>query len=144
MVVLISLGTFLHAQECDIYGFNKTPSISPGVEYSASYGLCYHYNSTTIESGYKRHHASVTFMNRNKLRATSRMQDEIYLGYTYRHEIARKIHLGGSTYLRIGQVEPVGRLFVDYKIYGPVHVHGSIIQVSSRMTHLIGGIKIVI
>ena len=141
---LLLLSATAYSQECGIEGVRTKRVTSPGVYYSFSHGYCYHYQSTTIETGYKHHHASVTFMYRNLLRATPRMQDEIYLGYTYTSLIGRHVQVGGSLYARVGDVAPVERIFIDYRIYKSLYLHGSVVQVSDQMTHLIGGLKLIL
>lgn len=139
---LLLLSATAYSQDCSIDGSRTKRIASPGVYYTLSHGYCYHYQSTTIETGYKNHYASVTFMYRNLLRATPRMQDEVYLGYTYSHPVTKRLYIGGSTYINVVKTEPVLRGFIDYRIYKPLYLHGSIIQVSNRVTHLIGGLKI--
>lgn len=71
-----------------------------------------------------------------------RMQDEVYMGYTYLQPINPTIRTGVSIYAKLNGLEPVGRYFIDLKIKGPLYIHGSVVQVSNRMTHLIGGLKL--
>lgn len=139
---LLLLSVNAYSQDCGIEGSRTVRIASPGVYYTISHGYCYHYNSTTLETGYKNHYASVTFMYRNLLQATPRMQDEVYIGYTYSYPFAKRVNAGGSLCVNAVKAEPVVRGFIDYQIYKPLYLHGSIIQVSDRMTHLIGGLKL--
>ena len=143
-LILLVTSSHIYAQNCDIYGFKTVQVSSPGVVYTLSHGYCYHYNSTTIETGYKQHRASVTFMTRNLSRSTSRMVDEQYIGYTYDVKLKGRYvkHVGTSVYLRVNNVAPVGRVYIDIPLYKPLYLHGSVIQVSNNMTHLIGGLKL--
>ena len=139
---LLLLSATAYSQQCGIEGARTKRMASPGVYYTLSHGYCYHYNSTTIETGYKNHYASVTFMYRNVSRATPRMQDEVYLGYTYTQKMVPKWYTGVSLCVNVGKSEPVLRVFTDYELYKRLYLHGSVVQVSSRMTHLIAGLKI--
>ena len=139
---LLLLSATAYSQECDLENSRTKRIASPGVYYTLSHGYCYHYNSTTIETGYKNHYASVTFMYRNMNRATLRMQDEVYLGYTYTQKMLPKWYTGASLCVNVGKSEPVLRVFTDYELYKRLYLHGSVVQVSSRMTHLIAGLKI--
>ena len=141
---LLLLSATAYSQECGIEGARTKRIASPGVYYTLSHGYCYHYNSTTIETGYKHHYASVTFMYKNMSRATPRMQDEVYLGYTYTGLIGKHVQLGGSLYLRVGDVTAVERVFIDYRLYRSLYLHGSVVQVSNQMTHLVGGLKLIL
>ena len=139
---LLLLSATAYSQDCGIEGWRTKRIASPGVYYTLSHGYCYHYHSTTIETGYQNHYASVTFMYKNMLRATPRMQDEVYLGYTYTQRVVPKWYTGASLYVNVGKSEPVLRVFTDYELYKRLYLHGSVVQVSSRMTHLIAGLKI--
>lgn len=139
---LLLLSVTAYSQECGVEGARTKRIASPGVYYTLSHGYCYHYNSTTIETGYQNHYATVTFMTRNMLRATIRMKDEVYIGYTYLYKITPKMYTNSSFCINVGEAEPVLRFALDYQIYKPLYLQGSVIQVSDRMTHLIGGLKI--
>lgn len=142
--ILILSGASAYSQECAVEGQRLNRKIDPGVHYTLSHGYCYHYNSTTVQSGYKNHYASVTFMYTNKSSATIRMQDEVYIGYTYDQELLDRLHIGGSAMLNVGKSEPVARFYIDYELYKPLYLHGSVVQVSNRMTHLIAGLKLIL
>lgn len=141
---LLLLSATAYSQECRVEGQRIKYQIEPGVNYSVSHGYCYHYNSTTIETGYKQHYVSVTFMTKNLLRATPRMVNEQYIGYTYDVKLKSRYvkHVGASAYLRVNNIAPVGRFYIDIPLYKPLYLHGSVIQVSNNMTHLIGGLKL--
>jgi len=85
-------------------------------------------------------------MNPNVYTRTPLMKEEIYIGYTYDYPIGRKenIHIGFTPAFEIHSHEPVVRFYIDRKIYKRFFLHGSTIQVSDRMNHLIGGLKVVI
>ena len=144
LTIITALTLQLSGQSCEFGGQQFKPKAAPGIEYSASYGYCYHYNSTTVEAGYKHHFLSATLMNRNLARATMRMQDEAYLGYTYLQPVNKHFRTGLSLYAKLNRIEPVGRFFLDYQLLGPIYLHGSVVQVSDRMTHLIAGLKLVL
>ena len=134
----------VYSQQCKPENNFKINTPSQGIKYSVSHGFCYHFNSTTVETGYKNHYLSITIMNKNILFATPRMQDESYIGYTYNQPLSKKLNIGASTYLRTGNVSPVIRLYADRKIYKPLYLHGSIIKVIPGMSHIIIGLKIII
>ncbi len=140
--IFLSLNLF--SQVCALEGVKYRPKSQPGVKYSVSHGYCYHYSSTTFETGYKNHLLTVTSMYRNLSRATPRMQDEMYVGYTYDLPLNRRVHTGGSIYGRIGDFKPVYRWYLDYKLIGPIHAHGSAIHIHQGMTHLVAGLKLII
>ena len=149
VVWIITLTTKLYSQE-RCYSFNDSRLVNPivdkNVKYKISTGLCYHYNSTSIEIGYKRNYFSLTTMTVNPYRGTMRMKDEFYIGYTYDYPIGRKgnVHIGITPSFEITSHEPVVRFYIDKRIYKGFFLHGSTVQVSNRMNHLIGGIKVVI
>ena len=145
-IVILTLISFnLHGQDLDC-GINhrvKQYHLSGDVvNYRISTGLCYHYNSSTLDMGYGSHYLSLTFMNPNTHRSTPNMREEIYLGYTYDRQITRSINAGVSPYIEIRTYEPVLRFYIDKKVYKVFYLHGSTIQVGDRMNHLIGGIKV--
>ena len=152
LILLITITNHLHSQD-RCYSFTNgsnpvrlNPIIDKRVKYKISTGLCYHYNSTSIDIGYKSHYLSLTFMNPNPHRSTMRMKEEIYIGYTYDLPIGRKgnVHIGITPSFEITSHEPVGRLYIDRRVYKGFFIHGSTIQVGTRMNHLIGGIKLFI
>jgi hypothetical protein len=152
LILLITITNNLHSQD-RCYSFTNgsnpvrlNPIIDKRVKYKISTGLCYHYNSTSIDIGYKRNYLSLTFMNPNPHRSTMRMKEEIYIGYTYDLPIGRKgnVHIGITPSFEITSHEPVGRLYIDRRVYKGFFIHGSTIQVGTRMNHLIGGIKLFI
>ena len=152
LILLITITNHLHSQD-RCYSFTNgsnpvrlNPIIDKRVKYKISTGLCYHYNSTSIDIGYKRNYLSLTFMNPNIHRSTMRMKEEIYIGYTYDYPIGRKgnVHIGITPSFEITSHEPVVRFYIDKRIYKGFFLHGSTVQVSNRMNHLIGGIKVVI
>jgi hypothetical protein len=151
-ILLIIITNHLHSQN-RCYSFTNgykgnisNPIVDKNVKYKISTGLCYHYNSTSIDIGYKRNLFSLTTMTTNPARATTRMKDEFYMGYTYNIPIGRKeaYHIGITSAFEITTHEPVGRLYIDRRIYKGFFIHGSTIQVGTRMNHLIGGIKLFI
>jgi len=149
-IVFSILSNNLYSQD-RCYSFNNrykgnisNPIVDKNVKYKISTGLCYHYNSTSIDIGYKRNYLSFTFMNPNIHRSTMRMKEEIYIGYTYDYPIGRKgnVHIGITPSFEITSHEPVVRFYIDKRIYKGFFLHGSTVQVSNRMNHLIGGIKV--
>ena len=149
-ILLMTLTTKLYSQD-RCYSFNNrykgnisNPIVDKNVKYKISTGLCYHYNSTSIDIGYKRNYLSVITMTVNPLRGTMRMKDEFYMGYTYNVPIGRKenYHIGITSAFEITSHKPVGRFYIDRRIYKGLFIHGSTIQVGTGMNHLIGGIKV--
>ena len=142
--IVFLLPTILYGQE-RCYNFNNpkiiNPSINRDVVYALSTGLCYHYNSSTLDMGYRSHRISLTFMNPNVYNRTMRMEREIYMGYTYDHKVNRNIHMGVTVATNVTDPEGVGRFYIDRRIYKEIYLHGSTVQVSNRMNHLIMGIK---
>ena len=152
LILLITITNHLHSQN-RCYSFTNgykgnisNPIVDKNVKYKISTGLCYHYTSTSIDIGYKRNLISLTTMTPNPARATTRMKEEIYIGYTYDLPIGRKenYHIGITSAFEITTHKPVGRLYIDRRVYKGFFIHGSTIQVGTRMNHLIGGIKLFI
>ena len=149
LLLLLSNLNTLYSQNLNCNPYNhkvKKYTVEEGIYYRISTGLCYHYNSSSIDIGYKRNYLSLTFMNPNVHRRTPLMKEEIYIGYTYNLPIGKKqnIHIGFTPAFEIHSYEPVGRFYIDRRIYKRFFLHGSTVQVSNRMNHLIGGIKVVI
>lgn len=144
LLTLLTISSILTGQNCSMTGAKIKAKADKEINYTVSYGLCYHYSSTTVEVGYKSHFISATSMNPVMNRATPRMQDETYIGYTYRQTLNKKLNIGTSILVRVNEVKPVYRFFIDYKILGPIHIHGSSIQIHDGMNHLIAGIKLVL
>jgi hypothetical protein len=148
IVVILTLTVNLYSQErCYDFngGNNKINAIANrDVKYNFSTGLCYHFNSSSIDIGYKRNLLTVITMTVSPLRGTIRMKDEFYVGYTHNIPIGRKenINIGVTSAFEITTHKPVGRLYVDRRLYKGLFLHGSTIQVGTGMNHLIGGIKI--
>ena len=150
LILLITITNHLHSQD-RCYSFTNgykgnisNPIVDKNVKYKISTGLCYHYNSTSIDIGYKRNYLSVITMTVNPYRGTMRMKDEFYMGYTYNVPIGRKenYHIGITSAFEITSHEPVVRFYIDRRIYKGLFIHGSTIQVGTGMNHLIGGIKV--
>ena len=148
LIVIISLlGNNLYSQiDCSPYHKIKNYTIEEGVKYKFSIGLCHHYNSGSVELGYKNHYVSLISMTRKIYSSMIPMNDEFYIGYTYDYTIGKKgnHHIGSTLAFQIHNHEPVVRFYIDKRIYKRFFLHGSSIQVSNRINHLIGGFKVVI
>ena len=138
MFVLPLMG---YSQYCSLEGHGNR-NVDYDVMYKVSAGMCYHYNSVTLDFGYKRHYMSFTSMIPVMGRMTHRMVEQEYLGYTYDYPVRKNVHLGASVYLDVRKGKPVERIYVDRRLYGIVFLHGSVIHVYDGMVHLIGGVKL--
>lgn len=148
LVIILIVNIQLYSQEkCYEFGAsnNKFNTIvNRDIKYNFSTGLCYHFNSSSIDIGYKRNLLTVIAMTVSPLRGTPRMKDEVYAGYTHNIPIGRKknINIGVTSAFEVTTYKPVGRVYVDRRLYRGLFLHGSTIQVGTGMNHLIGGIKI--
>lgn len=139
----------LYSQDRCFNTFKKNSPLDVGVnrdiKYRISTGLCYHFNSSSIDIGYKNNLLTVITMTVNPFRATPRMKDEFYVGYTYNFAIGKKenFHIGATAGLGVTSSNLVGRLYIDRRLYRGLFLHGSTIQAGiAGINHLIGGIKV--
>ena len=148
VISFFSIGSPLYSQDKCFNFYEGVKRFAPGrergIKYRLTAGVCYHYFSAAVEVGYKNNLLTVITMTPSPITGTPRMRQEIYFGYTYNLALGRKknYNIGITPAFEITTHKPVGRLYVDRKIYKGVYLHGSTIQVGTGMNHLIGGIKL--
>ena len=131
----------IQAQECSPFQNNvKTPWFDPKspIKYSASAGMCYHYDGFTFGLHYKNVAFQTVLMRPARYR-TMRMAEEAYLVAGY----DKRLGIGGGLRVNDDRVSPVGYVSGRQKLFGSFYGNVAYYQ-TVGMSHLVVGLKIVL
>lgn len=136
----IAIHNISSAQECSPYRTVKTKwfDTNSPIRYSASAGMCYHYDGFTAGLHYKDLSLQTVLMRPARYR-TMRMQEEAYVVMGY----DSKLGIGGGLRVNDDRVDPVGYVSARQRLYKGLYGNVAYYQ-TVFMSHVVVGIKVMI